>query len=76
MTKDEVIEMAKLAGFDWSGKELTWEDLICTDELVAFAMLVSQHQRNKDREEAIKYLRQLHDSFSLASDQSKLKRKA
>jgi hypothetical protein len=47
MTKDEIIEMARQAGFDWSGKQLTWEDVICTEELEAFAKLVAQHEREE-----------------------------
>jgi hypothetical protein len=41
MTQDEIIEMARQAGFDWSGKDLTWEGVICTEELEAFAKLVA-----------------------------------
>ena len=44
MTQDEIIEMAKQAGFKGCA-ELTWEDVICTEELVAFAKLVAQHER-------------------------------
>jgi len=44
MTQDETIEMAKQAGFEGCA-ELTWEDVICTEELVAFAKLVAQHER-------------------------------
>jgi len=45
MTQDEIIDMARQAGFDWSGKELTWEDVICTEEIEAFAKLVAKHER-------------------------------
>ena len=41
MTQDEIIEMAKEAAFEQSGKEITWESVICTEELVAFAKLVA-----------------------------------
>ncbi len=41
MTPDEIIQMAFDAGFDWSGEELTWEGVICTEELMAFAKLVA-----------------------------------
>jgi len=44
MTQNQIIEMAKQAGFEGCA-ELTWEDVICTDELVAFAKLVAQHER-------------------------------
>jgi len=46
MTQDEIIEMAKQAGFEGCA-ELTWEDVICTEELVAFAKLVAQHEREE-----------------------------
>jgi len=39
-----IIEMARQAGFEGCA-ELTWEDVICTEELVAFAKLVAQHER-------------------------------
>ena len=44
MTQDEIMTMAKQAGFEGCA-ELTWEDVICTEELVAFAKLVAQHER-------------------------------
>ena len=46
MTHDEIMEMAKQAGFKGCA-ELTWEDVICTEELVAFAKLVAEHERNE-----------------------------
>ena len=46
MTQDEIIEMARQAGFEGCA-ELTWENVICTEELVAFAKLVAQHERNE-----------------------------
>jgi len=45
MTQDEIIQMAFDAGFDWSDEELTWEDVICTNELIAFAKLVAAKER-------------------------------
>jgi len=45
MTRDEIIEMAIQAGFDWSGKHLTWEFAMCDEEIEAFAKLVAQHER-------------------------------
>ena len=45
MTQDEIIEMAKQAGFDCYGKHITWDDVICTDELKAFAKLVAAKER-------------------------------
>ena len=44
MTKDEIIEMARQAGFEGCA-ELTWENVICTEELVAFAKLVAEKER-------------------------------
>ena len=46
MTQDEIFEMARQAGFEGCA-ELTWEDVICTEELVAFAKLVAEHEREK-----------------------------
>ena len=40
MTKEEIIRMAREAGFDFSGAELSWESVICTEELERFAALV------------------------------------
>ena len=44
MTKEDIIRMAQEAGFEGCA-ELTWEDVICTEELIAFAKLVAQHER-------------------------------
>ena len=44
MTKEELIEMAKQAGFEGCA-ELTWENVICTEELEAFAKLVAEKER-------------------------------
>ena len=44
MTKEELIEMARQAGFEGCA-ELTWENVICTEELVAFAKLVADKER-------------------------------
>ena len=41
MTKEELIEMARQAGFEGCA-ELPWENVICTEELVAFAKLVAE----------------------------------
>jgi F420-0:gamma-glutamyl ligase len=45
MTQDEIIEMAEQAGFDCYGEHITWDDVICTDELNAFAELVAAKER-------------------------------
>ena len=44
MTQEEIIEMARQAGFEGCA-ELTWENVICTEELVAFAKLVAEKER-------------------------------
>ena len=44
MTKEEIVEMAKQAGFEGCA-ELTWENVICTEELEAFAKLVAAKER-------------------------------
>jgi hypothetical protein len=45
MTQDEIIEMAEQAGFDCYGEHITWDDVICTNELKAFAKLVAAKER-------------------------------
>ena len=37
--------MAQEAGFDYSGAELSWESVICTEELKRFAALVASAER-------------------------------
>jgi hypothetical protein len=44
MNHEDIIRMAQEAGFEGCA-ELTWEDVICTEELVAFAKLVAEHER-------------------------------
>ena len=41
MTKEEIFEMARQAGFEGCA-ELTWENVVCTEELEAFAKLVEE----------------------------------
>jgi hypothetical protein len=41
----KIIDMAIQSGFDWSGTELTWENVICTEELKYFARLVAEKER-------------------------------
>jgi len=45
MTQDEIIDMAEQAGFDCYGKHITWDDVICTDEIKAFAKVVAAKER-------------------------------
>jgi hypothetical protein len=68
--KRTIMEMAREAGFE-GDSELTWEGVICTEELERFAALVRADERGK----FLGVLRQLHDSYSLASDPSGLKEK-
>jgi hypothetical protein len=41
----DTIDMAFEAGFNSSGTELTWESVICTEELKAFEALVRADER-------------------------------
>ena len=47
MTKKDIVRMAQKAGFDYSGSELSWESVICTEELERFAKLVASAEREK-----------------------------
>ncbi len=65
MTQEEIIEMARQAGFEGCA-ELTWENVICTEELEAFAKLVADAAVAKEREACAKIV---DDWFhSLASE--------
>jgi hypothetical protein len=50
--KNEVLKMARQAGFEGC-VELTWEDVICTEELLTFAKLVDAKATAKEREACI-----------------------
>ena len=45
MNREDIIRMAQVAGFDYSGAELSWESVICTEELERFAALVASAER-------------------------------
>ena len=60
MTKDEIIKLIEDNGLTLHG------------DIEHFAELVAQHQREKDRQQAVALLRQLHDSFSLESAELRL----
>ena len=45
MNREDIIRMAREAGFDYSGAELSWESVICTEELEHFAALVASAVR-------------------------------
>lgn len=66
--KRTITEMAREAGFEQVGHDSFQE---FTARMEAFAALV----REDEREKFLGALRQLHDSYSLASDPSKLKGK-
>jgi len=67
MTQDEIIEMAKQSGamFD----HMTWVERDLFPVFERFAKLVAQHEREK----FCAALRQLHDSYSLASDSNAIR---
>jgi len=68
MTKEEIIEMARQAGFERLGHDSC--DYVCyPDEIEAFAKLIAE----KEREEFCAVLRQLHDSYSLTSDSNAIR---
>ena len=62
MTRDEIEHMWKVASND-PNHDFNWHDPV----VIRFAELVAQYQREKDRQQAVALLRQLHDSFSLES---------
>jgi hypothetical protein len=68
----EIKKLAYKAGVteEEFGLAVSWGDLD------RFVKLVEKKIREEDRDQAIAFLRQLHDSFSLASDSSGLKRKS
>ncbi len=53
MNKEDIFCMAQEAGFEGCA-ELTWEGVICTEELVAFAKLVAQHEEKRLTDAAMK----------------------
>jgi hypothetical protein len=57
MNHEDIIKMAQKAGFEGCA-ELTWEDVICTEELVAFAKLVAQHEREACADMVNKYIKE------------------
>ena len=60
MTSDEIYKLIEANGLTLHG------------DIEHFAELVAQHQREKDRQQAVALLRQLHDSFSLESAELRL----
>ena len=45
MNREDILRMAQEAGFDYSDAELSWESVICTEELERFASLVASAER-------------------------------
>ena len=60
MTSDEIYKLIEANGLTLHG------------DIEHFAELVAQHQREKDRQQAVALLRQLHDNFSLESAELRL----
>jgi hypothetical protein len=69
MNRDTIKRMAYAAGVteEEFGLSVGWGDL------ERFAKLVETKVRDEDREQALAFLRQLHDSFSLASNPTGLR---
>ena len=63
MTKDEMIELSKQAGWEYAHGDSGFEPLW------TFAKLVAE----KEREKFCAVLRQLHDSYSLTSDSNAIR---
>ena len=64
MTQDEIEHMWKVASND-PNHDTNWHDPV----VIAFAKLVAAHERKK----FCAVLRQLHDSYSLASDSNAIR---
>ena len=62
MNREDIEHMWKVASND-PNHDTNWHDPV----VIRFAELVAQHQREKDRQQAVALLRQLHDNFSLES---------
>lgn len=69
MNRDTIKRMAYASGMteEEFGLGVGWGDL------ERFAKLVERKIRDEDRDQAIAFLRQLHDSFSLSSDSTQVK---
>lgn len=67
MNREDIEHMWKVASNN-PNHDTNWYDPV----VIRFAELVAQHQREKDRQQAVALLRQLHDSFSLESAELRL----
>ena len=77
MTQDKIIELARQAGGieitnKISGNFTSWFGTGTPEFLERFAKLVAQHEREK----FCAALRQLHDSYSLASDSNAIQERS
>jgi hypothetical protein len=68
MTQDEIIEIAHKAGLHIA-TDVNWMPIIGLEYAERFAALVA----SAERERFIEVLRQLHDSYSLASDSNAIR---
>ena len=68
MTQDEIMKMAREAGLHIA-TDVNWMPIIGLEYAERFAALVA----SAERERFIEVLRQLHDSYSLASDSNAIR---
>ena len=68
MTQDEIIEMARQAGFI----DADWNIRIVLPHLEAFAKLVAQHERKSINDEAKAHLEELRKNFNAESAELRL----
>jgi hypothetical protein len=74
MNSEDIIRMAQEAGCPVAGiGPMTFDDKQLVSMLERFAALVASAVREEDRENALAYMRMLHDSFLLSSHQGQLK---
>ena len=71
MNREDVIQMARAAGVRDDEHRFEFSEY---KDLEFFAELIAKHQREKDREQAVALLRQLHDNFSLESAELRLQK--
>ena len=67
MNREDIIRMSREAGFEYSGAELSWESVICTEELERFAALVASAERERINDEAKAHLQELRNNFDAES---------
>jgi hypothetical protein len=47
MNREDIIKMAREAGFEWNGETLAFDGIWCDEEVELFAALVAAAERNK-----------------------------